>query len=62
MLAALSAAFERAAEVIEECRFSGTVRPNDANALAALAVIICGLMVARIKPSARNSLAQESHP
>jgi len=32
------------------------------NALAALAVIICGLMAARIKPSARNSIAQESHP
>jgi drug/metabolite transporter (DMT)-like permease len=32
------------------------------NALAALAVIFCGLLAARIKPSRRISLAQESQP
>lgn len=32
------------------------------NAIAALAVIFCGLMVARIEPSRKTSIAQESHP
>jgi drug/metabolite transporter (DMT)-like permease len=32
------------------------------NALAALAVIFSGLLVARIKPSGKTSIAQESHP
>lgn len=32
------------------------------NALAALAVIFAGLLAARIKPSGKRSIAQESHP
>jgi len=32
------------------------------NALAALAVIFCALLVARIKPSAKTPMPQESHP